>query len=85
MVDQQSGDDRNIFVLEQPDALQYAVFINLKIALMQIGDMLALPVAHRNGQHHQVDVHRNQVRSRVLAAARRLSLKLGIAPGNNQE
>ena len=80
VVDNQSHGDRNVFVLEQADALKHAVFVNLKILLAQIGGESALAVAHGSLQHHQVDVHRESVRFRGLAIERRRLLGSGRAP-----
>jgi hypothetical protein len=41
-----SHGDRNIFVPEKPDDLQYAALVNSKILLAQIGDKAALAVGH---------------------------------------
>ena len=38
VIDNQPHGDRDIFVLEKLDALRYAVLVNLKIRLVQIGD-----------------------------------------------
>ena len=61
----QSHGDRNVFVLEEPDALRYTILVNFKIRFGQIGDQAALPVGHGGVQHHQGYVHRDSERSRI--------------------
>ena len=70
---------------EEPDALRYAVLVNLKILLAQIRDKAALPVGHRSVQHHQGNIHRDPERSRVAILSCRRRLISGVARQGNQK